>query len=115
MNFVYHTPENVMNRFQRLFLLPLLVLTLLVWSRSVLAGPANAKHVSQDAKWYIHLDFDAAKQTVIYTQILDAIKVQFPLEETLAQVKQFMGVNPLTDISGVTVYSNTFEKGDKAS
>ena len=99
-----------MQRLKTLFVLPLLALTLLVWQRPALAGPVDAKHLAADAKWYIHLDVEAAKQTAVYAQVLDVVKAQFPLEDTVAQLKQFIGVNPLTDITGVTIYNNSFEK-----
>jgi hypothetical protein len=99
-----------MKRLKFLFLIPLLALMVVAWPRPTLAEPANAKHIAADAKWYLHLDFEAAKQTAIYAQVLEIVKAQFPLEDTVAQLKQFIGVNPLTDITGVTVYNNSFEK-----
>ena len=74
------------------------------------AEPVVAKHVAKDAKWYVHLDFAAAKKTVLYNTVIEAVRAQFPLDDTLAQVKQFLGVDPLTDIGGLTVYNNSFEK-----
>jgi hypothetical protein len=79
-------------------------------ARFVAADPVNAKHVAADAKWYLHLDFAAAKQTVLYSTVLDAVRARFPLDDTLAQVKAFLGVDPLADITGVTVYNNSFQK-----
>jgi hypothetical protein len=92
-------------------LAPLLtVLLLAAPHRPAYAGPANPRHDAADAKWNNHLDFEAAKQTALYAQVLDIVKAQFPLEETVAQLKQFIGVNPLTDITAVTIYNNSFEK-----
>lgn len=84
----------------------LMLMTALVVS----ADPVVAKHVARDAKWYIHLDFAAAKKTVLYAQVLDLARARFPLDGTLAQVKQFLDIDPLTDIDGFTVYNNSFEK-----
>jgi len=42
--------------------------------------------------------------------VLDVVRAQFPLEDTLDQVKQALGVNPLTDITAITVYNNSFQK-----
>ena len=42
--------------------------------------------------------------------MLDAVKAQYPLEDTLDQLKAGIGVNPLTDVTGVTVYNTSFEK-----
>ena len=75
-----------------------------------LAGGANAKHLPADARWYIHLDVEAARKTALYAQALDLVKAQFPLEEVAAQLKSQIGVNPLTDITAVTVYNNSFAK-----
>ena len=75
-----------------------------------LAGSANAKHLPADARWYIHLDVEAARKTALYAQALDLVKAKFPLEEVAAQLKSQIGVNPLTDITAVTVYNNSFAK-----
>lgn len=82
----------------------------LIWAPVTLAEPANANHVAADAKWYVHLDVDAAKKTVLFDQLLTAFKAQVPLDEVLNTLKTNIGVNPLTDISGITVYNNSFEK-----
>ena len=74
------------------------------------AGPANAKHVGADAKWYIHLDAESAKQSTLFKQALDLLGAQFPVEDAAAQIKTAIGIDPLKDITGITVYSNTFEK-----
>jgi len=82
----------------------------LCFVRPVLAEPANANHVAADAKWYVHLDVDAAKKTVLFDQLLSAFKAQIPIDEIANTLKTNIGVNPLTDISGITVYNNSFEK-----
>ena len=86
-----------------------LVVLLMVSGRAG-ADPVDAKNVAQDAKWYLHLDFAAAKGTVLYSTVLEAVRARFPLDDTLAQVKAFLGVDPLADITGVTVYNTSFEK-----
>jgi hypothetical protein len=104
-----------MNSWKRRFAAMALTVCCFVFARPIFAAPAKADHVAADAKWYIHLDLDAAKETTIYAQVLDAVKAQFPLEDVLAQVKATIGVNPLTDISGATVYSTSIKKEDKDS
>src|SRR5690349_9657899 len=100
-----------MKRLKTWFLVPLVALFLAGgWQRPAYAGPADAKHVAADAKWFIHLDFEAAKKTELYAQVLEVAKAQFPLEETVNQLKGLIGVNPLTDITGVTVYNTSFKK-----
>ncbi len=74
------------------------------------AAPVQAKNLPADAKWYLHLDFDAMKNTAIYGQILDAVRLEYPIDDFLPQLKEAIGINPLTDISGVTVFNNSFEK-----
>src|SRR5258706_15012782 len=73
------------------------------------AGPVNSKHVPADAKWYLHLDLEAAKETALFNQVLDAVKLQFPIEEVVAQLKAGIGGKPLTDTTAVTVYNHSFE------
>jgi hypothetical protein len=85
-------------------------LLMLCFAPLALAGPANANHVAADAKWYIHLDLEAAKQTTLFNEVLTAAKAQIPIDEVVNALKTNIGVNPLTDISGVTVYNNSFEK-----
>src|SRR5258706_4896206 len=85
-------------------------IALFVLAPLAFAGPANSKHVPADAKWYLHLDLEAAKETALFNQVLDAVKLQFPIEEVVGQLKAGIGVNPLTDITAVTVYNNSFEK-----
>ena len=97
-------------RFARPLAVFCLSMFLLASARPAFAGQVEAKHLAADTKWYLHLDFEAAKQTVVYAQVLDAVKAQFPLEELLNQLKAGIGVNPLTDITGVTVYNTSFEK-----
>jgi hypothetical protein len=74
------------------------------------AAPPNANHVPADARWYLHLDFDAFKKTVLFNQILEGVKADYPVEEIVNQLKAGLGVNPLTDINGVTIFNNSFEK-----
>src|SRR3954464_10229107 len=88
----------------------LTLLALITLPRPAFAGPVNAKHLAADAKWYVHLDFEAARQTAVFKELLDAARAQFPVDDGVAQLKAAIGVNPLTDISGVTVYNNSFEK-----
>ncbi|MDB5320089.1 MAG: hypothetical protein JWN40_1720 [Phycisphaerales bacterium] len=85
-------------------------LALLFLSPLAFAAPPNAKHLPADAKWYLHLDVEAAKQTALFDNVLTAVKTQFPIDDVLAQLKAGIGVNPLTDITAITVYNNSFEK-----
>ncbi len=87
-----------------------LALAVVAIPRTALAAPINAKEVSSDAKWYIHLDFEALKKTAIYGQILDEVRLNVPIDDFLPQLKAAIGINPLTDITGVTVYNTSFEK-----
>lgn len=94
-------------------LLRIVLAFLVLWvvlPRTAYCGGVEARHVSADAKWFIHLDAEALRKTEVYKQVLDAAKAQFPVEETLAQIKAVAGINPLTDINGVTVYNDSFEK-----
>ena len=79
-------------------------------ARQALAAGVNAKHVASDAKWYVHLDADAARQSTLYTAVLDSLRAQFPIDDAVAQIKQVIGVDLLKDISGVTIYNTSFEK-----
>jgi len=88
----------------------LLTFLTIAFSLPAQAGQADPKHLAANTKWFLHLDFEAAKQTVVYSQVLDLVKAQFPLEETVNQLKNGIGVNPLTDITGVTVYNTSLEK-----
>jgi hypothetical protein len=102
--------EASMFSLRKTFSISLMALLAVLPAGRVTADPVNAGHVARDAKWYVHLDFAAAKKTVLYDTVLAAARQRFPVDDTLAQVKAFLGVDPLTDINGVTVYNNSFEK-----
>lgn len=88
----------------------LLALTFLLSSaRSAWAGPVNARHISPDAKWYLHLDAEAFRKTALYDKLLADAKGQAGFADKLDQLTAVLGMNPLTDISGVTLYNDSFE------
>jgi hypothetical protein len=85
---------------------------LLTASPRVWAGPANAAHISADAKWYVHLDMDIARTTEIFKVIREELNAKFPLEDTLAQLRQLLGFDPIQEIKGISLFATTFDPGN---
>ena len=67
-----------------------------------LGGPLNKAVVSKDAQWVFHLDAEAGMASTIGRYIIDH-RAELKLDE-LERVKAEIGIDPLQDIKGVTVY-----------
>ncbi len=76
------------------------------------AGPANAAHIPADAKWYVHLDMDIARTTEIFKIVREEINAHVPLEDTLAQLRQLLGFDPIQEIKGISLFATTFDPGN---
>ena len=75
------------------------------------AGPFDGSKVAADAKWVIHLDFDAFRKTAIGQYATEKF-----LKPKLEENEQFQKLNlsiNLQNISGLTAYGPTFEKHDE--
>jgi hypothetical protein len=76
------------------------------------AAPVDFKQVGADAKWAVHVDFDAARASTVMQKAHPLVMKQHPqIEERLAKIRQQWQFDPCADLHGVTFYGQTFEKG----
>jgi hypothetical protein len=83
---------------------------LLAAGTNLWAGPLDRTVVPRNAQWVFHLDADAGLASTI-GRYLVAHKDQFDLKE-IDQVKDEVGIDPLADIHGVTVYGTGTNEDD---
>lgn len=81
---------------------------LTVLSLPALAGQLDQTKVPAEAKWVLHLDFDAFRQSAIGSQFLARI-VEPKIKNNDFFKKANLSIN-LTNISGLTAYGPNFEK-----
>jgi hypothetical protein len=74
------------------------------------AGPLNKAWVAPDSKWVVHVDMDALRTSTVGTFIAEHRK---ELELTgLDAFKCEVGLDPWSDLKGVTVYGTTPDPND---
>jgi len=78
-----------------LFLLPASVLS---------AAPLNEAQVSSTAKWLLHLDATAFKDSSLGTLVLDDIRAEH--QQQMEALAELLGSNPLRDIDDITLYGS---------
>lgn len=94
----------------------------MIMTAAVLAGAvgtgrawAEALHpqfVTSNATWVIHLDLDAAKSSTLARSLLEG-DVGAEIMQGMSEVQQAIGINPLTDLHGITIFGET-EAEDEA-
>lgn len=81
---------------------------LLAGTAVVMAEPLNPAHVSAEAKWLIHIDFDAAENSPF------AKRYEQEQGERLQKVNQHIsehyGIKSLKGLSGLTLYGTNYEQ-----
>lgn len=68
------------------------------------AAPLKPKTIPASAQWFIHGDMDAMRKTDSGIIILGAISKDHG--EKIAEATEFLGFNPLTDLSDVTLFGD---------
>lgn len=75
---------------------------------AVCAEPLDVKRVSADAKWLVHVDVDAMKAGKV-PKTVGRLWLQLPsVAEKLNQVKGALGLEPLKDLHGITVFGRQY-------
>ncbi len=77
----------------------------------VAATPFNATWVSGDANWVVHLNFDALRGSQIWQAML-ATELDAAAQEPLQQAQEMLGMDPRTDLNGVTLYGTAAASED---
>jgi hypothetical protein len=74
------------------------------------AGPLHKAWVAPDAAWIVHVDMDAMRSSTLGSFVTEHRK---DLElEGLDEFKKEVGIDPLADIKGVTVYGSSPTPGE---
>lgn len=87
-----------------------LAAVLSITAGTVLAGPLDKRVVPADVTWVLHVDVEAATSSTLGKFIL-AHRDQADLSD-LAELKTKLGVDPTTDVRGLTVFGQLDEGED---
>lgn len=71
----------------------------------VLAAGPNRHDVAADAKGLLHIDVDAARQTILGRRCQERATKDVRVQAMAAMVEGMSGFNPLKSLHGITVYS----------
>ena len=86
-----------------------LVLTC-TWATWSMAAPLNTKQVPADAKWIVHVDVDAMRESglvrMAYERGLERIDA---IERHAEQFCLMLGINPEDDLHSLTLYGKQFD------
>jgi hypothetical protein len=82
------------------------------WCAPAWAAPLAPEHVDAGAKWYGHTDLDAVRALPIVRESIDKITANTNKAAHIAEVAAKLGIDPLRDIKGVTLYSTQYKEGD---
>lgn len=83
------------------------VAALVAWQPAV-AEPLNPAHLPADAKWVLHVDFDAFRDTVIAERL--AKKRPEMLKAVNRWFEKELGLNPKEDLGSLTMFSDTYQE-----
>ncbi|MCK4873009.1 MAG: hypothetical protein KAS72_09815 [Phycisphaerales bacterium] len=78
----------------------------------VLAGPLDKSLVDADAMWLMHVDIEAAVQSKVFAMARDHGELRAELDEAVAEFQEELGLNPLEDFMGVTIYGVGCDESD---
>lgn len=86
-------------------------MALVVWGLSVSApmsasaAPLELKHVPADARWLIHVDVDAVRQSTVVQRLHQKIIERHPHAQHMGNVvNQLTGCDPRHDLYGITIF-----------
>ncbi|MHC4689459.1 MAG: hypothetical protein ACYS5F_07430 [Planctomycetota bacterium] len=77
-------------------------------SGSSLAAPLNHMHIPAEAKWLIHADFEAFKNTQMWQLMSQNISAED--QEKIDAITYIFGSDPTKDIYGITLYGENSEE-----
>jgi hypothetical protein len=73
------------------------------------AGTLDPGTVAADAKWLVHLDFDALRESKVAQHAREAILTRPRVKEILAKVQEATGIDLEKDLHGLTAYGSGFK------
>ena len=80
----------------------MLISAVLIFSSSVWGSPLNRAHVPAEAKWLLHVDFDAFGDSEMWGLISQEISEKD--QKKIDAVANLFGTDPTKDIYGATIY-----------
>jgi hypothetical protein len=91
-------------------LLAVFALTL-IWNAggNCRAGAIDPGSVAADAKWLVHIDFDALRESKVAQHAHEEILKHERAKEILAKVQDMTGMDPQKDLHGLTAYGAGFK------
>jgi len=81
----------------------------LVLAGTLRAEPLDRRQVAADAKWLLHVDFDAMKSSQVARKVLDGWLSEKSVQRSLDQIRLAFGTNLPEDLHSLTVYGSRFE------
>jgi len=79
------------------------------WASWALGAPLDTKQVPADAKWVVHLDVDAMRDSALVRMAYDnGMEHAEAIEKHAEQFCSLLGINPEDDLHGLTVYGKQF-------
>jgi hypothetical protein len=73
-------------------------------SAAVCAGPLDPSTIPAEANWFLHGDLTALRQTVTGGTLMKVIRQT--QEDTLNEIQSILEFDPLTDLTGVTLFGS---------
>lgn len=81
------------------------------WCATAQAAPLNLKQVAADAKWLVHLDVDAMRESSLVERAYLAGSQQWSQVELWLSIASYeVGVDPRVDLHGVTLFGTRLGK-----
>ena len=72
------------------------------------AAPLDASSVAAGAKWVVHVDFDAARDSKVGQHIREKALADEHVKKALAKLQDEFGFDPEKDLHGATLYGTDF-------
>lgn len=73
------------------------------------AGPVEPGDISQDAKWFGHINVQAIHSMEIVQELRAKMDKDDRLKHRMREVSEKIGMNPMEDLLAVTVYATQYE------
>lgn len=86
-----------------------IVCVTLFTTASLFGGPLQKEQVSANAKWVAHLNVEGMVASGLGKYILEKANEEQGIEAKMNAFAKLFGLNPLTDLEGITLYAENFE------
>jgi hypothetical protein len=81
---------------------------LLVWAPLLRAEALDRRQVPAGAAWFIHLDADAARESILGRRLHELWLSRPQIAKAIDEAQNTFGIDPTRDIRSITVYGTTF-------